>query len=67
MSDDADVDATLDLYTKNLRPNHYAALVTKVTRRSAEIYVQGRNAKYRSNWPSGPIHHVAKMECVRRR
>ena len=44
MSDDADIDATLDEYTKKLRPNHYAALVTKVTRRSAEIYVQGRNA-----------------------
>ena len=45
MPDDADIDATLDSYTKKLRPNHYAALVTKVTRRSAEIYVQGRHAK----------------------
>ena len=41
----ADIDAVLDEYTKKLRPNHYAAMVTKVTRRSAEIYVQGRNAK----------------------
>ena len=45
MPDDADIDATLDTYTKKLRPDHYAALVTKVTRRSAEIYVQGRHAK----------------------
>ena len=45
MPDDADIDATLDTYTKKLRPEHYAALVTKVTRRSVEIYVQGRHAK----------------------
>ena len=45
MPDNADVDATLASYTQKLRPNHYAALVTKVTRRSANIYVQGRNAK----------------------
>ena len=45
MPDEADIDTTLDMYTKKLRPNHYAALVTKVTRRSAEIYVEGRHAK----------------------
>ena len=45
MQDGADIDATLQSYTAKLRPNHYAALVTKVSRRSADIYVQGRNAR----------------------
>ena len=45
MQDGADIDATLQSYTAKLRLNHYAALVTKVSRRSADIYVQGRNAK----------------------
>ena len=45
MQDGADIDATLQSYTAKLRLNHYAALVTRVSRRSADIYVQGRNAK----------------------
>jgi penicillin-binding protein 1A len=45
MQDGADIDATLQSYTAKLRPNHYAALITKVSRRSADIYVQGRNAR----------------------
>jgi len=45
MADGDDIDAVLASHTAKLRPNHYAALVTRVTRRSADIYVEGRNAK----------------------
>jgi penicillin-binding protein 1A len=40
----ADIDKVLADQTSKLRPNHYAALVTKVDRRRAEIYVNGRPA-----------------------
>ena len=40
----ADIDKVLVDKTSKLRPNHYAALVTKVDRRRAEIYVNGRPA-----------------------
>ncbi len=40
----ADIEKVLAEQTAKLRPNHYAALVTKVERRVAEIYVQGRRA-----------------------
>ena len=39
-----DVEKELAEQTARLRPNHYAALVTKVERHAAEIYVQGRKA-----------------------
>ena len=45
MPADADIDKTLADETAKLRQNHYAALVTKVTPRYAEIYVQGRPAQ----------------------
>ena len=45
MPADADIDKTLADETAKLRQNHYAALVTKVTPRYAEIYVQGRPAR----------------------
>ncbi len=44
LKDGADVDRVLAEHTAKLRPNHYAALVTKVRGRSAEIYVAGRQA-----------------------
>ena len=44
MEDGDDVDRILAAQTAKLRPNHYAALVTKVERHSAEIYVMGRRA-----------------------
>ncbi len=44
MKDGDDVDRVLATQTAKLRPNHYAALVTEVERRSAEIYVMGRRA-----------------------
>ena len=40
----ADIDKVLADQTSKLRPNHYAALVTKVEQRRAEIYVNGRPA-----------------------
>jgi len=40
----ADIDKVLAAQTAKLRANHFAALVTKVRPRSAEIYVNGRNA-----------------------
>ena len=39
-----DIEKVLAEQTARLRPNHYAALVTKVERRAVEIYVQGRKA-----------------------
>ena len=42
LKDGADVDKVLAEHTAKLRPNHYAALVIKVGRRSAKIYVAGR-------------------------
>ncbi len=39
-----DVATTLARYQKQLRPNHYAALVTEVARREAQIYVKGKAA-----------------------
>jgi penicillin-binding protein 1A len=44
LKDGADVDKVLAEHTKKLRPNHYAALVIEVGRRSAKIYVAGRQA-----------------------
>ena len=44
MPQGADIDKVLAAQTAKLRPNHFAALVTKVGPRSAEIYVNGRNA-----------------------
>ena len=40
----ADIDKVLAAQTAKLRANHFAALVTKVGPRGAEIYVNGRNA-----------------------
>ena len=39
-----DIDKVLAEQTTKLRPNHFAALVTKVEPGAAEIYVQGRKA-----------------------
>jgi penicillin-binding protein 1A len=44
MPQGADIDKVLAAQTAKLRPNHFAALVTKVGPRRAEIYVDGRNA-----------------------
>jgi len=44
MPQGADIDKVLAAQTAKLRANHFAALVTKVRPRSAEIYVNGRNA-----------------------
>ena len=44
MPQGADIDKVLAAQTAKLRANHFAALVTKVGPRSAEIYVNGRNA-----------------------
>ena len=44
MPQGADIDEMLAAQTAKLRANHFAALVTKVGPRSAEIYVNGRNA-----------------------
>ncbi|MDC1383309.1 penicillin-binding protein 1A [Candidatus Puniceispirillum sp.] len=44
LAEGADIEKVLAEQTARLRPNHYAALVTKVERRAAEIYVQGRKA-----------------------
>ena len=57
----ADVDQVLAEHTAKLRPNHYAALVTKVGRRSAKYTLRGGRQLSRFNWHSGPIHRGALM------